>query len=350
MLITKEVDITINSKNYKHYQNLGYPIDIFINKQGKVSARKKKIKVNVNDLQKTSNIKVEICCDVCQRRKIVTYYRYCNHNHDGKTYCIHCYARIFRSGKNNMNWNHNISQEEREFGRSYPEYLEFTKRVLARDKNVCYCCGKKGTEIHHLNGYNWCIEGRVDDTNAITLCQNCHANFHFIYGKGNNTKEQFEKWIGYIVDDLEKYDGELPTARKIYCIEQDKVYYSAIQIEHILHIKKTNIYSICNKKAGYKSAKGLHFLWFDEYEKMTKEDVCKYLEDCKSIHNRKIICITTNRIFEKITDGGREYGVKPRNIGHALNHDRNQKYAGELSDGTPLEWMYYEDYINRHAV
>lgn len=350
MLITKEVEVNINHKNYKHYQDRGYPINTFINEQGRLVVRKSKIKVKVEDLSRTCNTKVEICCDACQQHKIVSYYRYCNHNHDGKTYCIHCYAGIFRSGEKNINWNPNISQEERELNRSYPEYIEFTRRVLARDNNVCYCCGQKDTEIHHLNGYNWYIEGRLDESNAVTLCKNCHSNFHSIYGKGDNTKEQFKEWLGYAIDDLEKYNGILPTTRKIYCIEQDKIYHSAIQIEHILHIKKSNIYAICNKKTSYKSAKGLHFLWLDEYEKMTQEDVFKYLEECKSMHNRKIICVTTNKIFEKITDGGREYGVKPRNIGHALNHDRKQKYAGKLSDGTPLEWMYYEDYINQQAV
>ena len=352
MLITKEVEITINNNNYKHYQNLGYPIETFINKQGKLSVRRNKILVKVDDLLKNSNAKVEICCDVCRRHKFVTYQRYYNHNHNGKTYCIHCYASVFCSGCNNIHWNPYLTQEERENGRNYPEYMEFVKRISSRDNGVCYCCGekRKNTEVHHLNGYNWCVEGRTDDTNAVTLCPNCHANFHLIYGKGSNTREQFEEWIGFAINDLKKYDGELPTAKKIYCIEQDKIYHSAIQIEHVLHIKKANIYAICNRKPSFKSANGLHFLWLDEYEKMSQEDINKYLEDCKSIHNRKIICITTNKIFEKITDGGREYDIKPVNIRHALNHDKGQKYAGKLDDNTPLEWIYYEDYLNQQEA
>lgn len=352
MLITKEVEITINYNNYKHYQNLGYPINTYIDKKGKLIVKRSKIIVNTKDLSKTSNVKVEICCDACGESKFVTYFRYCNHNHDGKTYCIHCSGKILRSGENHVKWNSVITQEEREISRNYPEYIEFIKRILARDKEICYCCGKKSKnpEVHHLNGYNWCVEGRLDDTNAVVLCPNCHSNFHALYGKGGNTKEQFEEWLGYVVDNLEKYNGILPTARKIYCIEQDKIYDSAIQIEHILHIKKSYIYGICNKKPSYKSSKGLHFLWLDEYEKMTQEDVCKYLEECKSIHNRKIICITTNKVFEKITDGAREYNICPVNIRRAINHLKGQKHAGKLDDGTPLEWMYYEDWCELQQV
>ena len=311
MLITKEVEITITHNNYRYYQNLGYHIEMFVNKNGQLAPRKQKIIVKVEDLSKTSSAKVEIRCDYCGHVKTVTYARYYNHNHNGKTYCIHCYAKVFCTGSNSRRWNPTLTEEERENGRNYPEYMEFVKRVLARDMNTCYCCGKKthNPEVHHLNGYNWFIKGRTDDSNAVTLCLNCHFNFHSIYGKGNNTKEQFEEWIGKTIDCLDKYNGILPTARKVYCIEQNKIYYSAIQIEHILGIGKSTIYDICNKKRGCKSAKGLHFLWLDEYEKMTQEDINRYLEECKSIHNKKIICITTNNIFDKITDAAKRYNI-----------------------------------------
>jgi hypothetical protein len=352
MLVTKEVEINITHNNYKHYQDLGYDIKMFINKKGKSSPRRQKIVVKVEDLSPTSSVNVEICCDACQRLKTVQYIRYYNHNHNGRTYCIHCYAKVFASGENSRLWNFNLTQKERELGRTYPTYFNFVRKVKARDKETCYCCGKKdcNTEIHHLNGYNWYIEGRVDELNAVTLCPNCHKNFHLLYGKGNNTKEQFEEWIGHAVNNLEKYDKELPTARKIYCIEQNKVYHSAVQIEKILNIKKTNIYSICNQKGSNKSAKGLHFLWLDEYEKMNKNDILNYLERCDSEHNRKIICTTTNKIFKKITDGAREYGISSTNIRHAINHDNGQKYAGKLDNGTPLEWMYYKEWKRKQCL
>ena len=181
-LITKEVEIYLSYKNYRHYMALGYPVETFINKQNKLSVRRNKIKVKVDDLHPNSNALVEVCCDSCLQHKFISYAKYFNHNHDGKTYCLHCAGKLFRGGENHPRWNSNRTQDERENERSYPEYLEFIKKVLARDRMVCYCCGKttKDVDIHHLNGYNWCIEGRTDETNAVTLCENCHANFHLI--------------------------------------------------------------------------------------------------------------------------------------------------------------------------
>lgn len=47
---------------------------------------------------------------------------------------------------------------------------------------------------HHLNGWNWCEEGRYDVDNGVTLCESCHLDFHNKYGYGNNTEAQFEQY------------------------------------------------------------------------------------------------------------------------------------------------------------
>lgn len=49
----------------------------------------------------------------------------------------------------------------------------------------------KDLTAHHLDGYSWCKEKRLDINNGITLCKECHEDFHIIYGTKNNTKEQF---------------------------------------------------------------------------------------------------------------------------------------------------------------
>jgi hypothetical protein len=119
----------------------------------------------------------------------------CYHKDIVKTHC----------GENHYRWNYNLTDEEREIGRGYPEYYEWRKTVFERDGYTCQICGdNRGGNLvaHHLDGYNWCIERRLDITNGITLCDDndcqntCHPKFHNHYGYGDNTEEQF--WEFYI--------------------------------------------------------------------------------------------------------------------------------------------------------
>lgn len=104
-----------------------------------------------------------------------------------------------KKGENHHNWNPNITQEERENGRYIEGYDDFIKGVYKRDNYTCQVCGQEGNghnlNAHHLDGYNWCKEKRTDINNGITLCDKCHKEFHKLYGKGNNTKEQFEEYL-----------------------------------------------------------------------------------------------------------------------------------------------------------
>jgi len=77
------------------------------------------------------------------------------------------------------------------------EYELWRQEVYERDDYTCQYCGEYGGKlnVHHLDGYHWCIEKRVDVDNGITLCKNCHNEFHHIYGRNNNTREQFIEWL-----------------------------------------------------------------------------------------------------------------------------------------------------------
>ena len=162
---------------------------------------------------------------------------------------------------------------------------------------------------------------------------------------------------------MTKYEGKLQTTRKIYCIEENKIYDSAEQLAKEWDLKyKTIIYNVCNHKkrsdnSYFKSVKDKHLLWLDEYEKCTEEDIQKYLEWCKPNTSRKkctglnhpnskkIICITTYEIFNCIMDAEREKNISSAHISSCCKG--KLKSAGKLEDGTKLQWMYYEDYIKQ---
>ena len=132
-----------------------------------------------------------------------------NHfKNDGQQQCAECGIKK-RTGENHPKYNPNLTEEEREELRSYPQYRQFVKQVYENDNYTCRCCGdnKNGIESHHLNGYKWDKTNKVNPINGITLCEECHKEFHKLYGRRNNTIEQFREFIydKYLKTDDLKY-------------------------------------------------------------------------------------------------------------------------------------------------
>jgi hypothetical protein len=109
-----------------------------------------------------------------------------------------------RKGEKNPNWNPLKTDEERLIERNFPEYREWAKLIKARDKYICQCCGIYGGRLiaHHLDGYGWCKEKRTDINNGITMCRECHTEFHSVHGSKNNTVNQ---WVEFLYDFLDAY-------------------------------------------------------------------------------------------------------------------------------------------------
>ena len=101
-------------------------------------------------------------------------------------------------GENHPKWNPNLTDEERELNklRSYPEYIQWRKEVFIRDSYTCQVCNKHGGTLnaHHIESYTTNPELRTALSNGITLCEECHKNFHHQYGYGNNTKAQLNEF------------------------------------------------------------------------------------------------------------------------------------------------------------
>lgn len=112
--------------------------------------------------------------------------------------CPNCWSK-HNSGENNPSWNPNLTEEDRISNRCTQEgnQEDWRKVIFERDGYTCQCCSVKGGKLnaHHLDGYNWCVERRFDISNGITLCEECHKEFHRQFGYKNNTEQQFEEFM-----------------------------------------------------------------------------------------------------------------------------------------------------------
>ena len=92
-------------------------------------------------------------------------------------------------------------------------------------------------------------------------------------------------------------------------------------------------------------------MYYDEYLKCKQETIENKIKNAETKrtgennHNsKKIICCNTEEIFNTIKEAGKYFNIKAySHIGDVCLGKRN--YCGKLPDGTPLKWMYYEDYL-----
>ena len=141
--------------------------------------------------------KVTVNCDYCGRSTVIGFSRFNSfERHFCCTTCMGKWKSENLSGENNKLYDHTIPLEQRERKRHIEGYGNFIKDVFERDNYTCIKCNKRGVHLnaHHLNGYKWDIENRVNPNNGASLCVKCHKEFHSIYGRGTNTKEQFLTW------------------------------------------------------------------------------------------------------------------------------------------------------------
>lgn len=349
-LISKEAEVVLSGASIKRYEDMGYTIPRRIDNNGRLNVKQgTKILVKIEDLPKKSTAMVKCKCDGCGIEYEMMYCNYVKqyYNHKNKIYCLHCNKRCTNGGENAWNWNPNKTNEERALGRTLGEHNEWTKKVLARDNYKCIICGsKEGIEAHHLNAYHWCVEGRTDVTNGVCLCGKHHKNFHSIYGKGNNTKEQFEEYINNKINPQD-FNGEIQTCKKMICLDTKEIIENpCVYLKQHKEISSSRLYGCCNKNMF--TCHGKHYLYYDEYEKMSEEDVCDYLYLCdiKTAYDKPVLCTTTMQVFVCQRYAGWYFDIDGKQIGSCCMKKPKFKTTGSnLPNKERLEWVLLYDYM-----
>lgn len=84
-------------------------------------------------------------------------------------------------------------------GRGF-EHFKWASSVKARDGS-CFLCGHPlHLAAHHLYSYHAHPDLRTDLSNGITLCSQCHKEFHKMFSLKLNTPEQFGEFREFYFD------------------------------------------------------------------------------------------------------------------------------------------------------
>ena len=113
----------------------------------------------------------------------------------------HNTGRNIPRGIKHHNWKGGISKENDIIRHSIEGNL-WRNSVFAKDGYICQKYGIKGgkLEAHHILNFSSHKEFRFAIDNGITLSKEAHKEFHKIYGKKNNTREQLDEFLTDSVD------------------------------------------------------------------------------------------------------------------------------------------------------
>lgn len=99
-------------------------------------------------------------------------------------------------GDKNPNWKGGVTPKHNSI-RASVEGKIWINAVFARDGYVCQKTGVKGGRLtaHHIKNFAQYPELRFAIDNGITLSVDAHNQFHKIYGKKNNSREQLIEFL-----------------------------------------------------------------------------------------------------------------------------------------------------------
>jgi len=89
-----------------------------------------------------------------------------------------------RRGELGRGWRGGVTHKNK-IERHRAEYRKWRDSVYSRDDWTCQKCGARGAILvaHHLKAFAMVPEKRLDVHNGITLCEQCHKEYHKSFGQ-----------------------------------------------------------------------------------------------------------------------------------------------------------------------
>jgi hypothetical protein len=160
-------------------------------------------------------------------------------------------------------------------------------------------------------------------------------------------------WCNYDVE-IERRKGTIAMRgknnRQTICLTTMEIFNSTAEAARTYNILAPDIFQCCKnikKYAGEYKNTGEKMVWmyYDEY---IEKDIKEIKEKLLKANASRIICLTTNEIFNSQKEAERKYNLCNTSI---FNCCRNKsKSAGKHPEtGEKLVWMYYEEYLRIHT-
>lgn len=105
--------------------------------------------------------------------------------------------KLFSDYRNHPRYKPELTKEDRQDRRLCLGYRNWALSVYKLDNYSCQCCGrrKNGLNAHHIESYRDNPHLRIEISNGITLCNDCHKAFHKMFGYGKNTRAQLISFL-----------------------------------------------------------------------------------------------------------------------------------------------------------
>ena len=122
-------------------------------------------------------------------------------------------------------------------------------------------------------------------------------------------------------------------AKAVYCIETNQKFAALADASKITGINISSISECCNKKLN--TAGGLHWCFFEEFSG-------NEYSISENKNYKKVVCVETKEMFDKIRDAAAKYNLRESNISQCL------KNPSRTSGG--FHWCYLEDFGDNYIV
>lgn len=177
-------------------------------------------------------------------------------------------------------------------------------------------------------------------TSSISMC--CKGDRNFA-GRLFNGEWMVWKFLSEY-DENEKHEFKqnkrANNKKKITCLNTKEVFNTINEAASKYEVERRAISKVLNgwQKTCLSPNYGrLQFAYGDS------EENAKDLEPLKV--KRKILCLTTNRVFESFYEATKTYNISSQyNLNRCLKGEN--RYCGKLEDGTKLKWAYYDEHLS----